>query len=311
MCYVWGMADLDVTGLRLMQAIRDHGSITAAARALGVSQPAASQQAARLERRLGTALLDRQGRTVRLTEAGAALARHGETISGVLRAAEAEVASLAGMRSGVVRLVAFPSASATLVPAALAALRREHPELRVTLEEVEPPESLRLLRAGRADLALTFTFPDQPMPDGDAGLVTTDLLAEPTVVVLPEGHALAGEHEVDIADLAHEQWIAGCPRCRSHLMHQTESSGYTPQIAYATDDYAAVVGLVAAGLGVAMLPRLARHAAVSRPGVAVAQVRPAAPRTVQAVTTRDLLRVPAVAATVRALRAAADAVEES
>src|SRR5262245_20487946 len=124
---------LDVTSLRILRAILDAGTITAAAASIGYSQPAVSQHVRRLERRLGTALLERAGRTVRLTEAGQVLARHGSTVDAALRAASAEVQALAGLRAGRVRLVAFPSASATVVPRAVARVRERNPVLVVAL----------------------------------------------------------------------------------------------------------------------------------------------------------------------------------
>lgn len=299
---------LDVGALRILRAVADEGTITAAAARLGLSQPAVSQHVRRLERRLGTALLDRHGRTVRLTEAGAVLARHGATVTGALRAAEAEVAALTGLRSGRVRLVAFPSAAATLVPPALAELRRARPGLSVALDEAEPPQSLALLRAGACDLALTFEYPAVgrvPGGDGDRdGLVSIPLLDDPTFVALPAGHPAAGSADLDLADLADEPWIAGCPRCRGHLLADAAGRGFVPTVEHATDHYMAVLALVAAGLGVALLPGLVRAAAERDPGVVLREARGVTGRTVHAVTTPDLLRVPAVAATLDVLREA-------
>lgn len=302
--------DLDVQSLRIVRAIADSGTITGAAAALGSSQPAVSQHVRRLERRLGTALLERRGRGVRLTEAGQVLARHGATVTAVLDAAAAEVAALTGLRTGRVRLVAFPSASATLVPAALAALRESHPHLQVSLEEVEPPESVQRLRDGSCDLALAFAYPGTTLGRGEddlAGLSTRVLLQDAPVLALPGGHPLAQARRLHVRDLAGETWIAGCPRCRGHLLQACRAAGYTPSVAYATDDYVAVLGLVAAGLGVALLPGLVLPTAARHPGVAVRSVGGTSPRTVSAVTTPDLLRVPAVAATVEALADAATA----
>ena len=305
------LAGLDVGGLRLLQAIAEHGTLTAAAAALGASQPAVSQHVRRLERRLGTALLDRSGRRVRLTEAGAVLASHGRTVNATVRAAGAQVAALTGLRAGVVRLVAFPSSSATLVPRALAALRRDHPGLTVTLDEAEPPEALERLRAGTCDVAVVFTYPGTPghlvAPGRDdelAGLARRRLLDDPTMVALPAGHPRADDPGLSLADLATETWIAGCPRCRGHLLRSSAACGFAPDIAYATDDYVAVLALVAAGLGVALLPQLVRQTAERHPGVVVRPAVGTSARSVLAVTTPDLLRVPAVAATVDALAAA-------
>jgi DNA-binding transcriptional LysR family regulator len=299
--------DLDVSSLPMLRAIADAGTITGAAELLGVGQPAVSQHVRRLERRLGTALLDRSGRSVRLTEAGEALARHGATVGAALRAATAEMSALTGLRAGRVRLVAFPSSSATLVPRALVALRDSHPGLRVTLDEAEPPEALRMVRSGECDVALAFDYPGVGLGRGEddlAGLVTRHLLDEPTLVALPTDHPAAGGGALALADLADERWIAGCPRCRGHLLTAAEACGFTPEIAYATDDYVAVLALVAAGLGVALLPDLVRPIAERQPGVVVRRAAGTSNRTVHAVAAPDLLRVPAVAATLDALAAA-------
>jgi DNA-binding transcriptional LysR family regulator len=313
---------LDVGALRMVQAVAEHGTLTAAAAALGVSQPAVSQHLRRLERRLGTAVLDRSGRSVRLTEAGRVLARHGATVSAALHAASAEVAALTGLRAGVVRLVAFPSACATLVPRALADLRVRHPGLSVTLVEAEPPESVALLAAGEADVVLTFAYDDlartargpddveRPTDDvataaPDPRLVHRRLLTDPTLVALPAGHPAATADGLALGDLAADTWIAGCPRCRRHLLTSGRAAGFEPRVAYATDDYPAVLGLVAAGLGVAVLPGLVRATAAGVPGVVLRPVDGTSARRVDAVTTRDLLRVPAVVATLDALASAA------
>lgn len=298
------MPALEVGSLRMLRAIADAGTITGAASLLGLRQPAVSQHVRRLERRLGTALLDRSARTLRLTEAGEVLARHGSTVGAALRAADAEVSALAGLRSGRVRLVAFPSASATLVPAALADLRTRHPGLTVTLDEAEPPESVHAVAAGAADVALAFAYPGE----GDlAGLVTRHLLDDATMVALPAGHPAADRPALDLGELAAESWIAGCPRCRGHLLSASAACGFVPSIAYATDDYVAVLALVAAGLGVALLPELVRPTAERQPGVVVRRATGTSARAVHAVTTPDLLRVPGVVATIDAIAAVAAA----
>ncbi|NLG22928.1 MAG: LysR family transcriptional regulator, partial [Actinomycetales bacterium] len=148
----------DVPGLRVMRAIANEGSFTAAARSLGYTQPAVSQMVRRLEQRTGTVLVERTGRTVRLTEAGEVLARHSVAVLAALDNAEAEVAAIAGLENGRVRLMAFPSSSATLVPRALARVKEAHPGVTVNFSEAEPPESLAALRDGLCDLAVAFTY---------------------------------------------------------------------------------------------------------------------------------------------------------
>jgi molybdate transport repressor ModE-like protein len=295
---------LDARQLRMVRAIEESGSLSGAARALGFTQPAVSQQVRRLERRLGTALVDRSGRRVRLTEAGRVLARHAGTVLGSLAAAEEEVAALAGLRAGRVRLVAFPSSSASLVPRALARLRARHPEVAVSFTEAEPPESLAQLRQGRCDLAVAFTYPGTDLGRGEDdldGLVAFPLLRDPLRVVLPAAHPLAAASRVRLADLRDQTWIAGCPRCRGNLLAACAAAGFEPAVSFATDDYVAVLGLVAAGLGVALAPAMVLDSVQQR-GIVARPVVPASRRDVAAVTTPDVLRVPAVAAMLTALR---------
>ncbi|WP_461022321.1 LysR family transcriptional regulator [Thalassiella azotivora] len=306
--------DLDPSALRMMRAIADTGTISAAAAVVGSSQPAVSQQVRRLERRLGTALLERAGRGVRLTEAGEVLARHGAAVTAALEAAREEVESLAGLRTGRVRLTAFPSSSATLLPRALVRLRERHPGVRVTFAEAEPPESLQQLRDGRCDLAVAFSYPGNELGGEDTGdlrgLVTRPLLTDPLWLALPPGHPAARASEVALADLDSETWIAGCPRCRGHLLQVCDAAGFEPEVAYATDDYVAVLGLVSAGLGVALIPGMVLQASRNT-DVVLRRVTPPSTRQVHAVTTADLLRVPAVAAAVDVLvETAADLGEE-
>ena len=269
---------LDVDLLRLLRAIDEEGSISAAARRLGVSQPAASQQLRRAERSIGTALVERSGRRSRPTEPGRVLAHHAVAVENLLAAAESEVMAVAGLAAGTVRLVAFPSASARLVPRALAAMRRAHPDLQVTLAEVEPPGSLDLLRAGHADVVVTFdhVVPGHSVPADLDGLLVQPLLADEVRLAVPAGSTWADRDHVPVAELADEDWIAGCPRCRGHLVDLAAAAGFVPRIRYETDDYVAVLGLVAEGLGVALLPSLAEaHGGV--PGVATCRCPRRAP----------------------------------
>lgn len=286
-----------------MKAIADEGTFTAAAHRLGYTQPAVSQMVRRLEDRTGTVLVERNGRNVRLTEAGRLLARHANTILEALERAETEVAAIAGLQSGHVRLMAFPSSSATLVPRALAMLRATHPHISVQFSEAEPPESLAALRAGEIELALAFSYEGTDPGRGEddlTGLEVLDVLTDEVMLVLPKDHPLAGEVEVDLADLAADTWIAGCPRCRGHLLTLAGQAGFEPDVTFQTEDYVAVLGLVAAGLGVALAPQLILRS-VSHPDVVVRPVSPPSRRVVQVVTTPDLRRVQTVAVLLEAL----------
>ncbi|WP_369233821.1 LysR family transcriptional regulator [Streptomyces sp. R21] len=298
---------IEARHLRVLRAVAATGSFSAAGRELGCTQPAVSQQMKALESSVGTPLLIRTGREMRLTQAGEALVRHAAGIIAGLTAAEEEVAAIAGLRAGRVRLVSFPSGSSTLVPTALAALRAEHPGTRVSLEEAEPPRSVEMLREGDCDIALAFRY-EGAAPEGDTGewddLVVRPLLVDRLVGLVPEGHRLARAGSVAIGELAGEPWIAGCPRCRGQLVEVCRTAGFVPRIDFATDDYPAVVGLVGAGLGVAVLPELAIES-VRPKGARTVTVEPAVRREIVALTLPDLAQVPAVAATLDHLAGAA------
>ncbi|MFG3129194.1 LysR family transcriptional regulator [Streptomyces tendae] len=288
---------IEARHLRVLRAVASTGSFSAAGRELGCTQPAVSQQMKALESSVGTPLLVRTGREMRLTQAGEALVRHAAGIIAGLTAAEEEVAAIAGLRAGRVRLVSFPSGSSTLVPTALAALRAAHPGTRVFLEEAEPPNSVELLREGDCDVALAFRYEGAAGAEEWDELVVRPLLTDRLVALVPEGHRLARtEGSVAIGELARESWIAGCPRCRGQLVEVCEGAGFSPRIDFATDDYPAVVGLVGAGLGVAVLPQLAVESVRPR-GVRTVALEPAVRREIVALTLPDLAQVPAVAAT--------------
>jgi DNA-binding transcriptional LysR family regulator len=305
---------LDVTRLRVLVAVARHGSVTAAARALNYAQPSVSHHIARLEAETGARLTQRAGRGIRLTDAGRLLAERAEEIIGRLDAAENELAAHMGLRGGRIRLAAFPSALGTIVPAAAARLEAEHPGMDLTLAEAEPPEALRMLRAGYVDVALVFRHTQDglaaaPPADIDDGTRARLLLDDPIYLVTqacansspddprsdgqPPPGRRAHPAEPDLAAFADRRWIAGCERCRSYLLWQCEAAGFTPKIAFTTDDFVAVQALVAAGLGVTTLPGLALRAA-RHPGIQ-ATALPGAHRQVLAVTYGEPPDPPAVA----------------
>jgi molybdate transport repressor ModE-like protein len=296
---------LDLRRLLVLRAVAHHGSLSAAARQLGYTQPAITHHIRRLEREAGTPLVARVGRGIRLTEAGQALAAHADALSARLAAAEEEVAAIAGLRAGRARLATFPSSSATLVPAALVQLRASHPLIEVSLVEAEPPTSLALLRRGDCDLALSFEYADATTQEG-ADFTKTPLLADPLRAVLPASHPLAQAGIVHLEQLASETWIAGCERCRDHLLRVAAAAGFAPRIAFATDDYIAVQRLVAAGLGVALLPELVLTT-VQLPGLTATPVAGNPVREICVITPAGQ-QPPAVAVTLAALQAAGTAI---
>jgi molybdate transport repressor ModE-like protein len=286
---------LDLTRLRVLVAVARTGSVTAAARELHYSQPSVSHHLARLETETGAKLLQRAGRGVRLTEAGRQLAERGAEILGRLEAAETELAAHVGLRQGRVRLAAFPSALGTFVPAAAARLAAGHPGLELRLIEAEPPEAVRMLRAGHIDVAVIFRY-DDSVPEDD-GIEMHRLLEDPTYLVAAESPT------TELAAYANAPWIAGCDRCRMHLLELCARTGFEPSIAFTTDDFVAVQAMVAAGLGVTTLPGLALRAARHRDVRVVAL--PDSPRYVLAATYGSPPHPPATGALLAALTEAA------
>jgi DNA-binding transcriptional LysR family regulator len=310
------MDEIDPQLLRVLRAVADGGSITRAAAALGSSQPAVSQLVARAEQRLGHALVLRGGRGATLTHAGQVLADHALHVQAALTAAREDLDAVGGLSRGRVRLAGFPSASSALVPAVLARLAATAPGVTTSYVEVEPPEALDLLRGGEVDVALTFTYVgDEVGTTPDPGLVTRALGRDPLALVTPvepggtERLRTAGSTVVDLASHRDARWIGGCPRCRGHLLASCASAGFTPDIVLETDNAAAVVGLVAAGLGVALLPRLALATTVIPAGVAIDPVDDELARRVEVVVARGADRVPSVRAALDAVRSAAHLLE--
>jgi DNA-binding transcriptional LysR family regulator len=287
---------LDVTRLRVLVAVARYGSVTAAARALNYAQPSVSHHLARLEAETGALLTQRAGRGVRLTDAGRLLAERAEEILGRLDAAENELAAHVGLRVGRIRLAAFPSALAVIVPAAAARLEAEYPGMDLTLTEAEPPEALRMLRAGYVDIALIFRHCQDGVAaaptDAETGTRSRLLLDDPIYLVTRSGAEPPLPSRPSLADYAQRRWIGGCERCRSYLVWQCELAGFTPKIAFTTDDFVAVQALVAAGLGITTLPGLALRAA-RHPGIQAARLH-GSHRQVLAVTYGEGREPPAI-----------------
>lgn len=298
-------AALDLHSIRIVRAIAESGTITGAAKALGYSQPAISQHLQRAEARLSLPLVTRVGRSVRLTEAGQVLARHALAITSALDAASGDLADLAGLRSGTVRLAAFPTASSTIVPRLIAAMARRQSGILVSYVEAEPPEAVTLLREGSIDLAITFSYlgdRTDPHRDSANGLAVETLFHEEMVAVIPAESPLADLDVLDVAALSNERWIAGCPRCRGHLLAVCEVAGFEPTITFETDNASAVLNIVANGLGVAMLPRLALATTVIPAGAVTRPHAPKSLRSMHVVSSQGAERVPSIAAALAQLR---------
>jgi DNA-binding transcriptional LysR family regulator len=253
---------LDVKQLRVLRAVAEHGSFSAAAESLSYTQPAISQQVAALEKRAGTKLVDRTSRGVRLTEAGSALVDHAEVVLARLAAAEAELEAMAGIRGGRVRLASFPTAGASVLPPAVALFTRRHPEVELSFVEREPEEAAQMLRAAELEVALVFEYGEYQQPELERfyeGIELHRLVDDPMYLALPLGHPAANKTRVRLRDFSNETWIqesgnhSWCGR-----FHETAclAAGFTPKVGFRSDDYNVVQGLVAAGVGISLIPGL-------------------------------------------------------
>ncbi len=284
---------MDPKRLLIFRGIARTGSISAAARELGWTQPAVSQHLRALEREVGSALLLRTPSGVELTEPGRALLAHADAVAGQLHLAGEELAAMASLRAGTVRLAAYPSAAASLVPVALARLRERAPGVDVALTEAEPPEAVAALNAGDVDVALVFGYHDD-LEEAGTRLRWTHLGDEPVHLVLPPRHHLA-RGRVTMRSLEDEQWIVGCQRCRAHTVELCQAAGFMPTIQHTSDDYVVVQNLVVQGLGVSFLPEMAL-AAFRHPDVVVRESAAWGRRTYGVVHREGAEQVPATAA---------------
>ena len=292
---------LNVGRLKVLTEVVGRGSFSAAAEALSYTQSAVSQAIARLEAETGTTLVVRDRQGVRPTAAGATLVEHAETIFAQIDAAETDLAAVLGVRIGRLRMASFPSAGATLMPLAIATFREAHPDVSLTLAEGEPEEIAPRLRAGEFDLALLFEFPGVRERPG-AGLRSVGLLEDPMHVALPAAHPLADKRALTLGDLRDEDWVqtsASSP-CARHVVRSCLGAGFEPRVTFESDDYETVQGLVAAGVGVALIPRLALTRL--RPEIVVRELAPRSPeRKVVAATTAGPGVAPAARTMIRVL----------
>jgi molybdate transport repressor ModE-like protein len=249
---------LDVKRLRILREVTAQGSFSAAAESLYLSQSAVSQQIATLEREVGMKLLERTREGTRPTDAGRVLVQHADAAIARLEEAERELAAIAGLEGGEVRIASFPSASATLLTMAVSEFVERHPKVRLSVTEAEPEASLPRLRAGDFDVALTFDFPAVP-DEAERDVERTLLLTESMHVALPMNHPLAERSQVRMADLRDEVWLSGHSpsSCRELVLRACRDAGFDPRVGFESDDYHVLQGFVAAGLGVTLLPDLA------------------------------------------------------
>ncbi|RCV50862.1 LysR family transcriptional regulator [Marinitenerispora sediminis] len=301
---------LDLDRLRALNAVAEYGSVSAAADVLGITTSAVSQQIAKLERETASRLLERSGRGVRLTDAAHLLVRHAERILAQVAEAEADLEAQRGSVVGRLSVAAFPTAARGIMPRVLSDVAVRHPQLTTRLFEADPKVALPQVQRGEYDLAIVHDWADSPLPIPD-GLEKAPLVDDPAEIVLPEGHPLAGEPSLELAALAEERWISAPPGdiCQVWLTQSLRRSGVEPEIVHYSAEYPTQLALVAAGLGIAILPRLGRG--ILPPAVVTVPVRPVLMRHLYVVWRAEASRRPAVQAVVAAMRAAVATVEEA
>lgn len=285
----------DLVRLRVLRTVADQGTLAAAADVLHLTPSAVSQQMAKLEREARCVLIERHGRRVRLTEEGRLLAMHAERILGAVEQAEADLDERRGEVLGDFTVAAFPTAARGLLPKVVVAMNQRYPRLRLYLREVEPYDAIAQLSRGDLDVAIAQDWVNVPIAVSDR-LCSRDIGHDRIDVALPERHPLADAPSVALSDLAGERWIASTAGtiCHDWLMSTFRNAGYEPEIAHQAVEFPTQLTLVAAGLGVALVPRLAGDHVPD--GVRVRSVEPAMSRRVFAVWREESGRKPAVRA---------------
>jgi DNA-binding transcriptional LysR family regulator len=311
---------LDTRRLRVLCEVARYGSFSAAATSLGYTQPAVSRQIATLEAELGTLLVRRVPQGAVLTDAGRMLVERAEAIFARLQDAEAELLALAGLEGGRLRLASFASAAASIVPLAIARFRELYPAVELGIEMADPIDSIPRLRAGELDMALshdaTFETVDGSSSaveiggavDARGGIELVHLFDDPMYVAMPMRHPLAGNGVLDLASFADEPWMLAttrsCPDSRRFL-RACHAAGFEPRIAFQNDDYPAMLGFVAAGVAVALVPDMVTRGI--RDDVAIRPLEPAPPPRPILVALPAGYRSPAAAAMLTVLREVSDA----
>ncbi|QES41712.1 LysR family transcriptional regulator [Streptomyces venezuelae] len=292
---------LDLARLRALHAVSVHGTVGAAATALGYTPSAVSQQIAKLERETRTTLLERRGRGVALTEEALHLADTAQQLLAIVERAETELEERRGVPAGRLTIAAFASAARGLMPSVLADLARRHPALDPRMTEIDPHLSIDLVAKGAVDMAVVHDWDIAPIPTppGVEQAVIGDDFCD---LVVPHDHRLAGRTAVRREELKSERWITQPPGlvCHEWLVRTLREAGCEPDIAHQAEENPTLVALVAAGLGVALIPRLGRGPIPS--GAVTVPLAPVPVRRLYALWRTGASRRPAIAETVRTLQ---------
>lgn len=295
---------IDLSLLHALHAVHKCGSLSGAAETLHITTSAVSQRITKLERETGQPMIERLSRGVRLTDAAVLLVGYADRILSLVDEAEATLDGHRGAIAGRLSIVGFSTAVRGLLPSAVSAMRERHPNLLLEVSEDEPDVSVTRLVRGDVDLALVQDWFNAPLDLPD-GLLKAPLLDDVADVALPEAHPLAQRHTLDLDELVGENWITWTPGtiCHDWLLHTFKGRGVEPRVVHTAAEYPTQLALVAAGLGVCVIPRLGRESVP--PGVSISGVRPLLSRHVYAIWRRESARRPAIRATVDALVATA------
>lgn len=293
---------LDLARLRALHAVHIHGSVGAAATALGYTPSAVSQQISKLERETRTVLLERQGRGVTLTDAAQLLVSTAQQVMSIVEAAEVALEEQRGKPTGQLTVAAFPTAACGLLPGVLAELAAAYPLLELRLSEVDAHLSVDLVSRGAVDLAVAHDWDIAPLPAPE-GLERAVIGDDRCDVLVPAGHRLAHREALVRSDLTQERWICQPPGsvCHEWLVRTLREAGAEPDMAYQVGEYRTQMALVEAGLGIALVPRLGRGPIPA--GVAVVRLDPAPVRRLYALWRAGASRRPSITAAVDTLRA--------
>jgi DNA-binding transcriptional LysR family regulator len=302
-----GTLMLDARRLNIYVVVAEEGSFTAAAEKLYLSQPAVSQQMAILEREVGVPLMKRMPRGIALTPAGEVLAQRARVILDSMTELESELARLVKAPRRV-RLGAFSTAGAHFIPLVVKAYREQNEGASLAVMSANAAEVPGQLRDGMIDIGLVWDYDFAPRPP-EEGLRVTPLLTDPMRVVVPTDHPFADRNEVALSELADEPWIVRMHRRPYREAFETvcRIAGFEPHVVFRTEDYQAIQGLVAAGVGVSLVPALLL--AVERPDIVTLPLAPPTfARRVSALTLPRAERDPAVARLLGLLREVAESV---
>ncbi|HXH78263.1 LysR family transcriptional regulator [Nocardioides sp.] len=292
---------IDLVALTSLRAVDTHGSVTSAADALGFTPSAISQQVKRLEKQAGVALLERVGRGVMLTAHGRRLVEDGSRLLGDLERLESGLHRDTDRVAGRLRIAAFSTAMRGLVAPVVRSLLDQHHDLELTLTEREPWDTVDLVATGQQDLGIVHSWGDVPLHLPDH-LSAVQIARDVADVIVPMGHRLSGSSRVSPTDLVDEDWVA-TPEgtiCRQWLLRMYDGTGHAPRIAHVAMDFDSHLALVAAGLGIALIPRLGRSP-LGDDVVAVEAHRPVPTREIAVLHRTSMADSPAVRAVVKAL----------